>query len=154
MSANAVAANEGPVAISFEQTWADVLEVNRTLPKMRWAGWMMGIVGGGIIVTGFVVLARGTPSAAPLFLWGSVFMLIGMLSGRVAAWGVWWREGNARLSAEISDNGMRWWTEDVDKSLRMSWDEFDHVYETDRLIVVNRGSDESCSHDPDAGTDG
>jgi hypothetical protein len=129
-----------PISIAYEQTWDDVLELNRTMPKVRLLGWLTGLVGVAIIVAGFIVLSRGTPSPTPLFVCGPAFVLLGLLAPRLAAWGIWKRRGAHRLIAEIDDAGMVWRVDETEGGrVRMTWDAFDRAYETPRLIVIHRG---------------
>jgi hypothetical protein len=116
---------------------SDILEFNRSMREQRIKGYVVILLGVGLLAVGIEIVAfqQGQPEPAPVFIFGGAFILLGVFVTRLAGIGAWFLKSQRTLfEIEIRPDGVAF-LEGSQTDL-IGWENFSRWYETRNLLVL------------------
>lgn len=123
--------------LKFQHTLEDILELNRTAREQRLKAWFISAFGVVLLLWGGWFAAFGDPerSAAPIFVSGGFFLLIGLFATRLAGYGAWrLKASRAPYELELTSSGVKFLESDGPQNV--PWEDFPRWYLTPNLLVL------------------
>lgn len=125
-----------PLQLTFQNTLADVIECNRILREQRVKAYLILGFGGVVILLGlFQIFLKEDQKGNMVLLSGLIFLVLGLLTTRLAGFGAWiLKTRNRFFSFKLDKGGVI--QEEMDGQFHFEWKLFSRWNQTKNLILV------------------
>jgi hypothetical protein len=125
------------VRLKFKHTLADIIELNGSVRAARLVGWFPAGMGIALVLVGIgvIVFRNSEPDPTVVFLFGLIFIAMGLLATRIAGLGAWIliARKSPTYDIEFGDTGVTF----LDKEqVFVPWESFTRWIETKNLLLL------------------
>jgi hypothetical protein len=127
----------GSIQFRFQYSFADILELNRTLRSKKANGLLVALMGVAFVLWGlwWLIFGGNQPDATPVLISGGVFIAIGAAAGHFAALGGWWKTAREPVVLHISTQGLEI-VAPSSMQYKCEWECFGRWYESRSLLIL------------------